>query len=99
VERGEKNVSLSTVLRVAGALGVRLPELFGSLRSRSTAARPPQVLSRRAKGLGLAPLEVIGVLDELQIQRKALKQAVRNLTELWRRGLGPGGRRAKGSRR
>ncbi len=99
VERGEKNVSLSTVLRVAGGLGVRLPELFGPVRSRSTAARSPQVPSRRrAAAFGLTGLEVMSVLDELQVQRKALRQAVRNLTELWKRGLGPGSLKGKGGR-
>src|SRR5580704_7225454 len=82
VERGEKNVSLSTVLRVANALGVRISALFG--RSQPTAreglepVRPP-ITSQAAASLLRCP-DVQGLLDELQSQRKALRQALRDLS-------------------
>jgi transcriptional regulator with XRE-family HTH domain len=77
VERGEKNVSLSTVSRLADALGVRIPALFGSTRQNVTSTlqqlRPPLTKS--------APHPEVGrLLDELQAQRKALRQALRDLT-------------------
>lgn len=71
VERGEKNVSLSTVSRLATALGVRIPALFGS------ASNLRHVRPRLAKP---ARPEVDHLLDELQAQRKALRQALRDLT-------------------
>jgi transcriptional regulator with XRE-family HTH domain len=82
VERGEKNVSLSTVLRVANALGIRISALFG--RSQAAAAegsaqlRPPMT-STAAASLLRRP-DVQRLLDELQSQRKALRQALRDLS-------------------
>jgi transcriptional regulator with XRE-family HTH domain len=76
VERGEKNVSLSTVLRVANALGVRIPALFGRVPEASTQAAHPQ----SAAGFRPDRSEVNHLLDELQAQRKALRQALRDLS-------------------
>jgi transcriptional regulator with XRE-family HTH domain len=87
VERGEKNVSLSTVLRVANALGVGLSELFrqarGSARrgGRETQRPFPRKFGS-AVGVGFASLDVGRLLKELQIQRKALREAIRDLTGL-----------------
>jgi transcriptional regulator with XRE-family HTH domain len=91
VERGEKNVSLSTVLKVAGALGVRLSELFGQAQSRPQPA--PVHLSRRHTETvpGLTSPAVRSLLDELQVQRRTLKQVVRELRELLARGVRSGG--------
>jgi transcriptional regulator with XRE-family HTH domain len=75
VERGEKNVSLSTVSRLANALGVRIPALFGSARHNGT-VRPRQLRPPLAK----PHPEVATLLDELQAQRKALRQALRDLS-------------------
>jgi transcriptional regulator with XRE-family HTH domain len=76
VERGEKNVSLSTVLRVANALGVRIPTLFGRAQEGSAQAAHPE----RAGGIRPNRSEVNQLLDELQAQRKALRQALRDLS-------------------
>jgi transcriptional regulator with XRE-family HTH domain len=97
VERGEKNVSLSTVLRVANALGVGLAELFGG---------PQGGLKQKRRRLddGFAvnrftPLEFkernIGrLLEELAAQRTALRQAIRDLSRLLnnRRSVAEAGR-------
>ena len=76
VERGEKNVSLSTVLRVANALGVRISSLFGRAQEGSTQAAHPKAEA------GFRPnrSEVNHLLEELQAQRKALRQALRDLS-------------------
>lgn len=79
VERGEKNVSLSTVLRVANALGVRVAELFG--RGSALPEQTPALTKPGASGVPLGRLDVNRILDELQSQRKALRQVVRDLTQ------------------
>jgi hypothetical protein len=84
VERGEKNVSLSTVLRVATALGVRIPALFGG--SRRPTAEGPQDLRPLNAGTGPASpsyrSDLSRVLDELGAQRKAMRLALRDLSRL-----------------
>jgi len=83
VERGEKNVSLSTVLRVANALGVRISALFGrggALTAQIPAQTPPPA-KQSTTGVLLSPPDVNRLLGELQSQRKALRQLVRDLTQ------------------
>ena len=82
VERGEKNVSLSTILRVARGLGVRLPELFG--RAYRNFAEPSAQRQPHPAG-GMFPLTRVNVtqlLAELQSQRKALRRAIHDLVGL-----------------
>jgi transcriptional regulator with XRE-family HTH domain len=83
VERGEKNVSLSTVVRISDALGLRLPELFAAGKS---AGAPAKGRPRKMKNLrGAAPAGLFDstrLLNELRSQRKALKEAVGELTRL-----------------
>jgi transcriptional regulator with XRE-family HTH domain len=78
VERGEKNVSLSTVARVANALGVRIAALFGraqpSLSDEFAPVRAPKTAAPAAHA------DVNRLLDELQAQRKAMRQSLRELT-------------------
>ena len=59
VERGEKNVSLSTVLRVANALGVRIPTLFGGPAGAATptAGRPVSESRSERSGRGFRGIE------------------------------------------
>src|SRR5580704_12616363 len=65
VERGEKNVSLSTVLRVANALGIRLPALFGRPELPATRlAEPPVATARRRQ----QRLDLDRLLDEMRNQ-------------------------------
>ncbi len=82
VERGEKNVSLSTVLRVASALGIRISALFGP--SKPGAAEGPEQLIPPVTSTAAASLlrrpDVQRLLDELESQRKALRQALRDLS-------------------
>jgi len=73
VERGEKNVSLSTVLRVANALGVRIPSLFGGPAG-------PADLQPTVSGRQRSNLNVDRLLDELQSQRDAMRRALRELS-------------------
>jgi transcriptional regulator with XRE-family HTH domain len=80
VERGEKNVSLSTVLRVANALGVRTSSLLGGSEKGRAAPdlkhlRPPMT----GPSIGRHP-EVHRLLEELQAQRKALREGLRELS-------------------
>jgi len=78
VERGEKNVSLSTVLRVANALGVRIPALFGG--GRGVCPQTPVPAKPIAGRVRLNRPDVNRLLDELESQRKALRQTVRDLS-------------------
>ena len=83
VERGEKNVSLSTVLRVANALGVRISALFSRPQDGpAIGVAEPAAKSARP---GLNRLDVSRLVDELQHQRQALLQAVRDLSRCVRR--------------
>jgi hypothetical protein len=83
VERGEKIVSLATVLRVANALGVRISSLFAQSQAGSSTAelrhlRPP--MTSPATGSIAQHPEVNRLLGELQAQRSALRQALRELS-------------------
>lgn len=96
VERGEKNVSLSTVVRVSDALGIRLSKLFAGAEKGEgriqDLRRNPGRRAGSALRTGRRGVDIDRLLGELQIERKALRQAVRALTQLPR---GPG-RKQKG---
>lgn len=93
VERGEKNVSLSTVLRVANALGVRISVLFG--RAQETPeremAKPSVPLTKpsAADASKLSRLDVNMIVNELRSQRKTLRQVVRDLSHFLARFSSP----------
>ena len=72
IERGEKNVSFMSIVRVADALNVELAELFAGLETGGQLSR-----GRKRK-------ESISRLDRHRILREvlALKRATRNLKEL-----------------
>jgi transcriptional regulator with XRE-family HTH domain len=77
LERGEKNVSFGTLVRVADALGVRLSELFKGiedLKQSPESANTPKRKTRR--GQTAQPVNVRTLLDELRLQREALREAV-----------------------
>ena len=82
VERGEKNVSLSTVARVAEALGVRIPALFGAPVGAAAERHPKPHAPGANEKHPLRRPEIKLLLDELQAQRKALRQALRDLSGL-----------------
>jgi transcriptional regulator with XRE-family HTH domain len=86
VERGDKNVSLSTVLKVANALGVRLSGLFGRVEGRTASGKASEAtLARKRNPAAVGAtggLYVKRLLDELQAQRQALRRVVRDLTKL-----------------
>jgi transcriptional regulator with XRE-family HTH domain len=94
LERGEKNVSFGTLVRVAEALGVKLSELFKGIEdpSRTLEVATP---SKRDKLRGRKPLpmtDVSRLLDELKLQRDALREAV---TALDRASVKPTKRKRK----
>jgi len=80
VERGEKNVSLSTVLRVANALGVRISALFGRSQEPAAVERTKQLPPPITTSAALHSPEINSLLDELQTQRKAMRHALRDLS-------------------
>ena len=78
LERGEKNVSFSTIMKVASALGVPLSELFEGLEagsaSRAARGRPSQLdLNHQMLAKEVAVLE--GAVRRLK--NLALQQATR----------------------
>jgi transcriptional regulator with XRE-family HTH domain len=89
VERGEKNVSLSTILRVSNALGIRVAELFKRTQKSPEKENPPAPNSApKTNHVGAVTnaFDVNQVLNELQVQRRTLRQVVRDLTTLLTRG-------------
>jgi len=80
VERGEKNVSLSTVLRVANALGVRISALFGR------EALPAQTPAPTKQSAGRVPLgrpDVNRLLDECSRSEKLSGSWCATLPNAW----------------
>jgi len=85
VERGEKNVSLSTVLKVANALGMRLPELFQLEKRETGTDRPAQANGERKekeRKIAIPGLKMCRILEELRAERTELRQLVRQLTRV-----------------
>ena len=80
VERGEKNVSLSTVVRVANALGVRISALLGRAQAAHEEPPKPALEAGPASGPPVEPGDVNRLLAELRAQRKAMRQSLRNLS-------------------
>lgn len=76
VERGEKNVSLSTVAKVANALGVRISALFGRPQAPAHICPPVTGPARATAGHS----QVSQLLNELHAQRKAMKEMLRDLS-------------------
>jgi transcriptional regulator with XRE-family HTH domain len=79
LERGEKNVSLATVLRVANALGIRLGALFARVPTEAAVSVPISYGQAAPDFQDVTPL-----LDELRHQRRTLRHAIRDLTALIR---------------
>ena len=86
LERGEKNASLGSVARVAHALGVTLSELLAGV----DAPVPPDgdesaaqaVTSPEGKSVKNRAADVNRILDELQLERQALRETVLALKEV-----------------
>jgi len=82
LERGEKNVSFGTLVRVSGALSVTLAELLAGLEERSGASGKQSEGGKIQKGAGRsARRNVTSLLEELRLQRDALESAVLALQE------------------
>jgi transcriptional regulator with XRE-family HTH domain len=72
VERGEKNVSVGTLARVAGAFEIKLSELFAGIED-GVAAKERTVRRK----IGPADRHPLGsLLQELREQREVLKDAI-----------------------
>src|SRR5205807_4610157 len=75
LERGEKNASLMTLVRVAEALNVTLSDLFSGLeqRAKQTDQSPPGARPRKYSGaVSGKPVDVVRLLEELQLDRQLL---------------------------
>ena len=79
VERGEKNISLSTVLRVANALGVRLSDLFGRAEETDGKTAKTHLPAKRNADRSGLPGLIDRVIEEMRLERKALRDAVRTI--------------------
>ena len=91
VERGEKNLSLSTMVRISDALRIGLAQLFLSRKGRPL-GKMPNKPSGELSSPRFRFVEIKHIFTELRIERNALKQAVRDLVQL---GKNLGGRRPK----
>jgi len=81
VERGEKNLSLSTLMRISDGLGIAPTQLF----------KPMQKEAKRVGGIQgqrnehLSPATLLHLIKEFRSERQALAKAVDSLTEVERR--------------
>lgn len=74
IERGEKNVSFTTLVRLSGALGITVSELLSEERNAATKT----VRKRRNK----QPSDVPEIIRELNRQRNVLESTSSVLKEL-----------------
>lgn len=86
VERGEKNVSLSTVVRICDGLGIRVSDLFAAAKrklapSHKASGRKPEWRGGTPDS-DANPAEINRAVNELRIERRALQLAIRTLTQL-----------------
>ena len=78
IERGEKNLSFSTLVRLSDALGMTLPELLADVR---TGAEPlkgkaaSKTTPRIAASNGARGYDLPGIIHELSVQRGNLEEA------------------------
>jgi transcriptional regulator with XRE-family HTH domain len=85
VERGEKNISLSTMVRISDALGIRLRDLFAASTSQLGAKWKPARKAGSQTGPNFGVAAIGPIVAELRTERNALKQAVRDLMQVSRR--------------
>ena len=91
VERGEKNISLGNLVKLARALGLSLPELLGTIEDRGTTEATKS--SRRTKGAAddrtanpeRRLFEIQRAVKRLSHQRNEMDRTVLILEELTRR--------------
>jgi transcriptional regulator with XRE-family HTH domain len=80
LERGEKNVSFNTLVRLADALGITLPELLAENGSRSGKKKAPRPAIRRLDSL----TRVIRELNQRRIALEETAGALKAVTEVLR---------------
>jgi transcriptional regulator with XRE-family HTH domain len=66
LERGEKNVSFNTLVRLSEALGITLPELLSAQRKRANKPRKADATTKD---------DLPGIIQELNGQRQILEQS------------------------
>ena len=94
LERGEKNVSFSSLVRVAETFGITLAELLTGVEEgvHRPAERKARKDSRQTRSSGrIGPATVRTLVEELRLQREALRQALVALQT----ATGTQGRRAR----
>jgi transcriptional regulator with XRE-family HTH domain len=84
VERGEKNISLSTMVRISDALGVRLRDLFTASTTNVRVKGKPARNGGSHTGVKFGVATIDRLVAELQAERNAIKQAVRDLARISR---------------
>ncbi len=85
LERGEKNVSLASLAKVADALAITLSELFSGVQQQAPSAvnrasqrTQPKKLARASS----AKQTLDRIFEELQLERETLRQTVLTLKEI-----------------
>ena len=78
IERGEKNVSFNTLVRLAEALGITLPELLTEVPEGKK--RPSKNTSKRRYPISADDMG--GMVRALNMQRKSLDQTARVLKDV-----------------
>lgn len=74
LERGEKNVSFSSILRIADALNVTLSELFSGLGAGEPASLPEQSKQGRPQSTRGGELNCHEVLKEIAILERSIRK-------------------------
>jgi len=81
VERGEKNLSLSTMIRISDALGIVPSELFKLMPK---TAKGIVGIQRRRNGQ-FSPATIMQLIKEFRAERQALAKSIDGLIEVERK--------------
>src|ERR1035438_7755329 len=85
LERGEKNVSLASLAKVANALGITLSELFSGVQQQAPSAEnraPQRAQPKKLTGVSSARPALDRIFEELQLERETLRRTVLTLKEI-----------------
>ena len=81
IERGEKNLSLSTMIRISDGLGIAPTELF---RLTAKGAKDYGAVQGRKNG-HLTPAAMVRLIKEFRSERQVLSKTVDSLVEVERK--------------
>jgi transcriptional regulator with XRE-family HTH domain len=81
IERGEKNISFSNLVKVADVLGVTLSELLSDLEVKGTVVRRPSKATKSHQ-TALFTLDIQKLVRQLRVQQGAADRTLKRLENL-----------------